>query len=100
MPGLKNVKALALKGNKLGDEGERILAESETFKHNEKLSLWGNDISAHGARMKYRARISTDPTDRTGATAGSTASALPLNEHGHDHVNVVLRVRWAKHTRA
>ncbi|HIE80485.1 MAG TPA: hypothetical protein EYQ03_07625, partial [Nitrospinaceae bacterium] len=30
MPELKNVKSLALQGNKLGDEGVRILAESET----------------------------------------------------------------------
>ena len=30
MPELKNVKSLALQGNKLGDEGVRILAESAT----------------------------------------------------------------------
>ena len=35
-PELKNVVSLALKRNKLGDDGVKILAESETFKQVEK----------------------------------------------------------------
>ncbi|MEO2044554.1 MAG: hypothetical protein ABGX43_08110, partial [Nitrospinaceae bacterium] len=51
MPELKNVKSLALQGNRLGDKGVQILTGSDTFKHTENLSLWGNGVSAKGARM-------------------------------------------------
>ena len=36
-PALKNVTSMALKGNKLGDEGVRIITQSSTFKHLEFL---------------------------------------------------------------
>ena len=38
-PELANVVSLALQGNKLGDEGAKILTDSETFKHVELLNL-------------------------------------------------------------
>jgi len=38
-PELKNVVSMALKGNKLGDEGVRIMTQSSNFKNLEFLSL-------------------------------------------------------------
>ena len=43
-----NVVSLALQGNKLGDEGARILAASETFKHVELLNFVNHSRTKEG----------------------------------------------------